>query len=55
MCEECSIQVTPVIRLCRDCVERYGAKWPILEVIRRDVESLALTVSRRVSSLRTRL
>ncbi len=53
VCEECSIQVTPVIRICTSCASTYGARWPIPEIIKRDVKALANMLSRYMPRRKT--
>ncbi len=37
VCDKCSVQLTPVVRLCRDCYTRLGASnWPPSALLARE-------------------
>ena len=37
VCDQCSVQITPVVRVCRECYNRLGrpSVWPPKELVRR--------------------
>jgi hypothetical protein len=48
ICEKCSIQVTPVIRVCVECARRYlkNGEWPPQELLRQDLLRLSRSVAK---------
>lgn len=46
VCEECSVQLTPAIRVCVNCLSGSGGLEALRREAERQVESLALAVSR---------